>query len=319
MIMSLLRPDPRPTKKQRRQETRPRRQETPQGETKLEPSGVATLITVDWRFQLIAQGDRHNMSSIKEDWEQYFKDKAPYQVYTIPDEPLFIQYSPNKQDDEVIRIEFSDEQVGNAIREHAKSKKWIWRDNISNIEIVQICRDFTRLLNDQTAHRREISRGAKEDDDGSLEHAAKREIYEEFGITNTGNLHKVGDYHFSDPKGRPQTTRCYHLNISHVDVLQRERDEQTNWFCPLSFYEFLDNVPDGFKEIKARHETRNIRISDLNESLSRPDQNLKKFIMQRVPQLADGVGTNRRLMRAEGEMKEYIASMGETINWMNSR
>lgn len=302
MIMSLLR---RPTK-------RPRLR--PQGETKLEPSGVATLITVNWQYQLIAQGDRHDMSGIEEDWEKCFVgNNAPYQVYTIPDEPLFIQY---KQVDEVIRIEFSDEQVGDAIRKHAASKGWIWK---ADSNIIERCRHFTRLLNDQTAHRREISRGAKEDVDNKFKDAARREIKEEFGITDTENLTYVADYHFSDPKGRPQTTSCYHLNISHVDVLQIERDEQTNWFCPLPFYKFLDNVPDGFKEIKARHETRNIRASDLNESLSQPDQNLKKFIMKRVPQLADGVGTNRRWNRAEGEMKEYIASMGETINWMNSR
>lgn len=299
MIMSLLRPqNPRPTKRQRRGETK----SSPQGETK-EPSGVATLITVNWQFQLIAQGDRHDMRGIKADWENCFVDKAPYQVYTIPDEPLFIGNQ-----------EFSDEQVGEAIRQHAASKGWIWK---AECNIIERCRHFTRLLNDQTAHRREISRGAKEDVDGSFEDAARREIYEEFGIRNTGNLRKVADYPFLDRKGRPQTTRCYHLNISHVDVLQIEHDEQTNWFCPLPFYKFLSNVPDGFKEIKARHETRNIRISDLNESLSQPDQSLKEFIMKRVPQLADGVGTNRRLNRAQGEMEGYIANMGETINWMN--
>ncbi len=288
MIMSLL---CRPTKRQRCQETIPRRQETklpPQGETKLEPSGVATFITVDWRFQLIAQGDRHDMSSIKKNWEQYFKDKAPYQVYTIPDERLFIQYS---EVDEVIRIEFSDEQVGNAIREHAKSKKWIWRDNISNIEIVQICRHFTRLLNDQTDHRIEISRGAKEDVDNNLEDAAKREIKEEFGITDTENLTYVADYPFYR-KNRLQYTRCYHLNISSNDAQRivansKTLSNETNWFCPFPFYRFLFEEEQSaeinkFAEIKARHETRNIRASDLNESLWNLDEKLKQFILGKI-------------------------------------
>ena len=106
MIMSLLRSqNPRPTKRQRRGETKSK-----------EPSGVATFITVNWQYQLIAQGDRHDMSGIKADWENCFVDKAPYQVYTIPDETLFIGNQ-----------EFSDEQVGKAIREHAKSKGWFWK------------------------------------------------------------------------------------------------------------------------------------------------------------------------------------------------
>ena len=228
-------------------------------------SGIACAILNGDEIFLLESDRHHWPEGVKDEWEAQFLADAPYQVYTVTEELLFLGET------------YGAVEQASYIVQHMVSKKWypkvcfeeppnaVWSVSGASLEALHaMLRDFTNKVKDH--HYVEMVFGGVKTghthDMNKVENALREEMEEEAGLSEFTPEH-VG---FSDPfksNGQMVTTAVYKTYVDKSTMEQawanaEARHAPNAWRCPHSWYKFIPRIDKSKAEReKAMQETRN--------------------------------------------------------------